>query len=604
VAPKTWLSRLPAFAIPVAFISIGIAFLVLTPFWLDDYNLRLVGLAGIYAILALSLGTLMRFTGQLSLAHGSFAAIGAYTMAVGTVDHGQDFWVMALAGVLATSLVGYLLARPLLRLSGFYLIVATLAFSELVTILARGSLSEITHGVQGLTGIRRPELFGFVITPGENLFRFSWGVVLVGVIVVEWFAHRTPIGIALRAAAEDPVGAKSFGLPAVRRQAIVFAVSAGAAAFAGILLAVASRSVDPDGFSIGLSVSAFTMIIVGGAGAALGPVLAAIGLTELPEFVDWFGTYQQSIEGIIIVAVLLLRPKGLVSFAPFRKRSRAARSQPDASPTLRLAAAVTRNPASTTRSLSLRAAGVTKSFDGLTALSDVTIEFESGRVTGIMGPNGAGKTTLLNVISGLIVADSGTIALNDDVIKRPTPEAMVRRGVVRTYQTPRIFRELSALENVSCGSYRARGARRSAGRRPRGGDDDLDRVLELTGLTELIHQSYDISNVPFGTLRLIEIARVLLTRPDFVLLDEPAAGLDPRERALLADLIDELRSEGIGVALIEHDVPFLLSVADVVGVMNFGELLRTGTPQEVRHDPVVQEIYLGGAHHGEAEVVV
>jgi branched-chain amino acid transport system ATP-binding protein len=253
----------------------------------------------------------------------------------------------------------------------------------------------------------------------------------------------------------------------------------------------------------------------------------------------------------------------------------------------------------------LEIAALTKRFGGLTAVAGASLTIEPGSIHGLIGPNGAGKSTVINLVSGFLRADSGTISFGQKDLTRLGPAAIARLGVSRTFQQATALSGLTALENVMVGLHmrhrtsvasvllRLPAMRREA-KEMEATARQLLREFGLAGDAEA-----DAAGLPFGKLRFLEIARAVAMQPRMLLLDEPAAGLNAQETQRLGALVRRLRDQGIGVLLVDHDVPFVFGLCDRVTVMNFGEVIAAGAPGEVYRDPAVREAYLGG---GEAQV--
>ncbi|HEY8527920.1 MAG TPA: ABC transporter ATP-binding protein [Acidimicrobiales bacterium] len=231
---------------------------------------------------------------------------------------------------------------------------------------------------------------------------------------------------------------------------------------------------------------------------------------------------------------------------------------------------------------------VTVRFGGKAALSGTSIAVEPGRVTGLIGPNGAGKTTLFNVVTGLLTPNAGRVVLDGRDITKAPPHRRARLGLARTFQRLELFTSLTVRDNVRVAAdIRRRWARRADG----DAADETDRVLELTGLTPIAER--EVSEIPTGQARVVELARALMTRPKVLLLDEPAAGQTEAETAAFGDLLRRLAGDGMAICLVEHDMALVMDVCETIHVLDYGRTIAVGGPDEIRADPAVVDAYLG-----------
>jgi branched-chain amino acid transport system ATP-binding protein len=235
----------------------------------------------------------------------------------------------------------------------------------------------------------------------------------------------------------------------------------------------------------------------------------------------------------------------------------------------------------------LEARGVSVRFGGKAALDDTTVVVERGSVTGLIGPNGAGKTTLFNVICGLLTPNAGQVRLDGDDITRKPPHKRARHGLARTFQRLELFTSLTVRDNVRVGGdIRNRWSR--GGRDPAA---ETERVIELTGLGAIADR--EVSEIPTGQARVVELARALMTQPTALLLDEPAAGQTEAETEAFGHLLRRLAGDGLAICLVEHDMTLVMDVCETIHVLDYGRTIAVGTPDEVREDPAVVEAYLG-----------
>lgn len=247
----------------------------------------------------------------------------------------------------------------------------------------------------------------------------------------------------------------------------------------------------------------------------------------------------------------------------------------------------------------LHAQGIEKRFGALVAVNDFRLTVEPGEVVGLVGPNGAGKTTTFNILSGLLPASRGSVSFNGHRVEGWSAHRRANAGMARTFQTPQLFTELSVRDNVLSATLAEQlgplnGSRRSARAKPHARPiaERLDEALALTGLSHLAEET--AGDLSYGMQRRLEIARALMTEPELLLLDEPAAGMQPHEALHIGDLIGDVRAKGISVVVIDHNMRLIMSVSDRVVVMNFGAVIAEGTPDAVRAHPEVIRAYLGG----------
>ncbi|MDQ0314473.1 branched-chain amino acid ABC transporter ATP-binding protein/permease [Amorphus orientalis] len=549
----------------------------------NGYQLYILSLVGLTAIVGIGLNILVGMSGQISLGHVAFYAIGSYTVAILTVDHGVSFWLaLPIAGLLA-GVAGGLLSIPALRVRGPYLAMITIAFGFIVEQSA-AELDELTGGWNGIMGIRPPELFGFGFSQREiAIFVLVLMLVALGAYAL---ISRSPWGKALRALRDSEVAAQSIGLNPVLLRCVAFALSAVFAGIAGGVYGTMSGFISPESFPFFESILFLLVVMIGGADTILGPVIGAIIVVLLPEVFASLAEYRLLFVGILLLVVLRLAPRGIVGSVLARWR----RSQPDTPPAV---AAEPDLPRWSGGGKRLEVQDVSISFGGVKAVQGLSFTAEPGRITSIIGPNGAGKTTALNLIAGYYAPDSGRVMLDDEDLTGRSSHKVARAGVARTYQTTQLFEHMSVLDNLLMAMVRGRVA---AG--------DLGRSLETEGrrgkaeaLLAFVGYRGDIK-APAGTLahidkRLVEIARALAFDPDIVLLDEPAAGLGEEDTAHVARLLQRLAQAGITVILIEHDMGLVMGISDHVLVLDSGQKISEGEPAVVRRDPAVLAAYLG-----------
>jgi len=566
---------------------------------LSAYYSRIIAVMGLSIVVATGLNLLTGVAGQLSLGHAGFYAVGAYTTALLVVDHGWPLLATVPVAAALCAALGLLLAAPALRVQGPYLAMVTIAFGLIVHDIAV-EFPDLTNGPAGLFPIPLPTIGGRELTLEEMNYLIVVVVALTMYTTSSFIRSRW--GRTLRAVHGNELAAGSLGVPVVRVKRLAFVISAVYAGVAGSLFAAVNGFVNPDPFTLELSILFLVMVIIGGAGTVWGPVFGAIALTLLDRRLSGLADYRLLVYGGLLLLALYLVPNGIVG--TIRQRlGRLGRSattggaaveawDPALTPDVADAAPAIVGPILEVRNL-------TKSFAGLKAVDDVSIAVEPGRIHAIVGPNGAGKTTLLNLISGVERPTTGDVLLAGEALSdRPTHE-IARSGVARTFQNLALFTDLTALDNVLIGLHLRAGTTvpQALARTPAVYREERDLRDEALALLAFVGLGGDAAtragDLPQGHQRLLEIARAVAARPRLLLLDEPAAGLNHTEIEALGELVARLRDAGMTVLFIEHHMDLVMRLSDRVTVLDYGRVLAEGTPAEVQRDAAVVEAYLG-----------
>ncbi|GJE01296.1 branched-chain amino acid ABC transporter ATP-binding protein/permease [Methylobacterium isbiliense] len=572
--------RLPVGSLIYAALSACAVFVaVSTP--LNGYLLNILMQAATYAIAVIGLTVVLGLCGQINLAQAAFFGIGAYAVGLGTVDLGVNFWICLAAGLAAALVMGAFLGASTLRLGGHYLAMVTISFQQILTLVLVNWIP-VTHGPDGVPRIQRPALF----TDGQVYLGLCLAVLAVVAWVV-WHMPRTRLGRAMRAVRDNELAAGVTGIDVYRTKVTAFAIGALLAGLGGGLFAGGFTYVSPDQFAFAESIVFLTMALLGGVGSPAGAVIGTGLLILIPEWLRFLkeipGLYL-AIYGLAVILIVVFMPEGIWGFLGDQvKRLRPRRPAPPRAGDLVL----TQSAASAGPVLEVEA--LSKHFGGLKAVDEVSFTVTRGGIHALIGPNGSGKTTTLNVLSGLYKPTAGRVRLDGRDITHLPPHARAAAGLGRTFQNIRLFRSMSALENVVIGAERPGNEFAGADRATL--QARARAALAFVGLEARAEEP--VSAFSYGHQRLIEIARALAGNPSLLLLDEPAAGLNTSEKGALTGLLRRVAAKGVTILIIDHDMTLVSDVANHITVLNFGRRIADGVTATVLREPAVIEAYLG-----------
>jgi ABC-type branched-subunit amino acid transport system ATPase component/ABC-type branched-subunit amino acid transport system permease subunit len=550
----------------------------------NGYQLYIVALVGLTAIVGVGLNVLVGLTGQISLGHVAFYALGAYAVGIATTKLEWSFWpALPFAGLIA-GLAGAMLAIPALRVRGPYLAMVTIAFGFMVE-QGAAEWAGLTGGWNGLLGIPNPSVIGFSLQEREIAF-FVLGLTILALILYARLATRS-WGKAMRAVRDSETASLSIGLDPTLIRTTAFTLSAVAAGIAGGVFASMTNFISPESFPFFQSILFLLVVMIGGPERVIGPVVGALVVVLLPEVLSFLAEYRLLFVGVLLILVLLLAPTGLVGLiSPWFERPRVPKN---AEPRCDVIAFL--KAGAVGRELSVR--NVSISFGGVHAVRGLDLNARPGEITSIIGPNGAGKTTALNLICGFYKPSSGVIRLGDDDVTGLTTYQRARVGIARTYQTSQLFGSMSVLDNVLVALRRGQlGARTLfSSDRDQTRLEIAESLLAFVGYRGDLHQSTDA--LAHVDKRLVEIARALAVRPSLLALDEPAAGVDASATAAIGIVLQKLAEVGISIILIEHDMALVMRTSSHVIVLDAGAKIAEGAPAAIAKDTSVLKAYLG-----------
>jgi branched-chain amino acid transport system ATP-binding protein/branched-chain amino acid transport system permease protein len=580
----------------IAIFALAVALFPLLP-GLPRFWIVLADNIGLAALVAMGLVLLTGVGGLTSFGQAAFCGFGAYTTALLTTSYGLSPWLTLPLALIVSGALAVLLGLITVRLSGHYLPLGTIAWGlSLYYVFSKIALLGRNDGISSIPPLA---IGSFQLLDIGRIYYAIWIAVFVAaVLTLNLLDSRT--GRAIRALRRGHVAAEAFGVPTARAKLFVFIYAAVLAGLSGWLYAHFQRAVNPTPFGIDAGIEYLFIAVVGGAGHVWGAVLGAAIVTvlkyvlqdALPALFQTRLQLETIVFGMLLVLLLQVAPSGvwprLAALVPTKRRARDGNSAP----------LPQRDKRADARTL-LSVKNATKRFGGLAAVNDVSFEVAAGQILALIGPNGAGKSTTFNLVTGVLKPTAGTITFDGKRIDDLTPQAIARLGVARTFQHVKLVGDMSVEENVALGAFlRGRSGPLASMLRLDRSDEaglrgEARKQLARVGLLEAAQ--LPAASLPLGQQRLVEIARALANDPILLLLDEPAAGLRHREKTELAELLRKLRAEGVTIVLVEHDMGFVMDIAERIVVLDFGTRIAEGSASEVRANPAVIAAYLGVA---------
>ena len=564
---------------------------------------------GIAVIMAVSLNLTTGLLGQLALGHAGFMSIGAYTAALITKAMAETSFALSLpialvAGGLMAALFGLIIGMPALRLKGDYLAIITLGFGEIIRVVIE-NLS-FTGGASGLSRITRMSRAFSSDTSVSAAIQFSiifWTMVII--IASIYTLGRSRHGRAIISIRENEVAAEATGIPTTYYKLFAFTLAAFFAGIAGGLYAHHIGMLSAKTFGFNKSIEYLVMVVLGGMGSITGSIISSAVLVALPEFLRGFSEWRLVIYSTLLIVMMLFRPSGLMGTKEFSlikiwdgvaqwfKRTLGIKKRQAKMPYTPHYDVWEDSIVLETKNLGIR-------FGGLVAAEGINLNLRNNEIVGLIGPNGAGKTTVFNMLTGVYAPTDGEIILLSKSINGMSTHEITKSGIARTFQNIRLFKSMTVLENIKVAFHTRMqyspisGIIRASSYQTEemGIDIRARELLRVFDMEDVAHAQAD--SLPYGQQRKLEICRALACNPKVLLLDEPAAGMNPIETAELMATIKIIRNQfSVAILLIEHDMKLVMGICERIYVLNYGRVIAHGSPAEIGKNPEVIAAYLG-----------
>jgi branched-chain amino acid transport system permease protein len=570
----------------------------------------------VWGVFGVGFDILFGYTGLLSFGQSAFFGTGGMAAAYLLTQTGMTNVMLALViGTAVAAAIGYLIGLIALRRTGIYFAMITVAIAEVFFFIEFSPLADYTGGENGLPGVPAPSIdLGFTTLRFESdwaIYGFISIWFFLGMAIARRIVH-SPVGVILRAIRDNPLRAEAVGHDIHSYKLTAFVIAAAYAGFAGGLFGLMQGFMPPEAFTFDMSGQLVMQTAIGGAGTLFGPLVGATIWLYLSDFFQntlHLGSTWKLVLGVVFVLLVTFLRHGviggvrdLVAYArgDLRKPHEAPESDPSADvPAAKPASpgAPAPRPAAGATPI-LQTFGLSKSYGGLRANQDIDFSVLRGELRGIIGPNGAGKSTFFKMLTCEVKPSAGRIDFDGRDITGFGVARVCQLGLTKSYQVNQLFTRMTVRENVVIAAL--------AQKRGRFRLDLLRHAMSVPGLAAQVDEAlrlvrlFDRADLPvselaYGEKRRLEIGLALATNPSLLLLDEPLAGMSPRERAETVQLLKSIR-EGRTMVVIDHDMDAIFELAERITVLSEGRILTEGTPEEIKGDAVVQEAYLGGVH--------
>jgi ABC-type branched-subunit amino acid transport system ATPase component/ABC-type branched-subunit amino acid transport system permease subunit len=564
----------------------------------DPFFILILQTIGFTYMAVLGLDFLVGFTGQKSLGHHGFFAIGGYTTVLLTTKLGWNFWWAFPFAIFFSAIAGVIMAVTAFRAKGPYIAMVTIAFGFVIEVLANRWVA-LTNGPMGIFGIAKPYWFGSRLSAVGYFYLIAFAALALTMITLNVLSSR--VGRTLVAIRESEVAAESLGINVYAWKTMAFVVSGIFAGIGGVFFAHQSSFINSESFRFSQAITFLAAAILGGSGTVFGPLVGTVLLVLLPHIFAGLYKYYLFIYGLILLLSIIFFNKGIVgSLAGLKGFGwlNPKKSRPDR-PAEKLAFGVS-VPEDGPPLLEVN--GLSCHFGGIKAVDGIDYNLSPGRIYGLIGPNGSGKSTLVNVLSGVYQPTAGRVEFRGKIISGAKSHQMAAQGIARTFQAIRLFKHMTVLENIMVGFHlhlRRGFLGHMLRTRETVEEEEAFMRLALALLTRLgMADKADtlVENLPYGHQRLVEIGRALGTFPALLFLDEPAAGMNSHEIRDLREIILDLKAAGIpAIVVIEHHMDLVMNLCESITVLDFGQKICQGTPSEVQGDTKVCTAYLGQA---------
>ena len=574
---------------------IMLLFAIVLPFISGSYFIRIAVIIYIYIILSIGFDISSGYCGMLTLSAAAMFGAGAYASAITIGTLGMPFLVGMLAAIIVTGLISFFISLSAYKVKGHYLALISLGF----LLIVQKVLNEWRGVTGGAAGFFVPKwtIFGINLDSISKYFVILLFVILA--IVFEWGLIKSRWGRDFTAVKNDEIAASGIGINNRKFKVIAFLISSMIIGVAGSLYASYSEYISPDTFGFSMTIFVLLTVVIGGTGTLSGPIIGVIVVYLVPEFFNTDPDLKQIVFGALLIVLTQVLPGGIAGSIKKRFReiedNKSIMDVGDRPPISFEQFRVDTDGPETI----LEIKNLTKRFGGLTAVGNLDIKVKRGTVHSLIGPNGAGKSTTVNMITGIDKPSDGNVIFNGDDITGIAPFVSVKRGIGRTYQHVRLFKDMRVIDNVAMGArmyytYNLAGAIfHSRKKRKEERETYLEAYdcLKLIGLDD--KSNFDPDSLSAGQQKLLEIARALCEKPKIMVLDEPCAGLNETEVAELSEIINAIKNVGITVLMIEHHMSIVMGISDYITVIDYGKKIAEGTPAQVSVDPVVRKAYLG-----------